>query len=143
MRSLHPCWHSRWHSCWGLLVLALLAGPCSAANEAALAASAPEAAASQRLGREDDDSALSAFGKAMFAMLAVAGAGVAVVQATRRRGGAQAAARQARLNAVAHLRLSPKCTLHLVEADGQAVLVVAGDGASAIKLASVPARENA
>lgn len=112
-------------------LLALLAGPVMAADAAS--ASAAASATSMHLRREDDG-AVGAFAKAVVGALLVAGAGAAIVTANRRRGGGLAKAQQARLRAVAHLRLGPKCTVHLVEADGQAVLVAVGEDARLLKL---------
>lgn len=102
------------------------------------AASAPASGPPLRLRGDDDALALGTFGKALLGLLAISGAGIFMVTAARRRAGAQAAARQARLSAVAHVRLGPKCTLHLVEADGQAVLVASGEHAHLVWLGPAP-----
>lgn len=132
----------------GLLTALLLAaqafaadaGPAASAAPAVVpaAASAPASGPPLRLRGDDDALALGTFGKAVLGLLAISGAGIWMVTAARRRGGAQAAARQARLSAVAHVRLGPKCTLHLVEADGQTVLVASGEQAHLVWLGPAP-----
>jgi len=112
-------------------VLLLSWGACQAQ---ALPAAVPASAPAARL-RTDDDQVAGSFAKAIVGTLLVVGAGFGLASAARKRGfGAVASARQTRLRAVAHLRLGPKCTLHLVEADGQPVLVASGEDARLVLL---------
>lgn len=129
--------------CSAVALLALLASTVMAADAASASSPPASSAASMQLRREDDGT-MGAFAKAAVGALLVAGAGVAIVTANRRRTGGLAKAQQARLRAVAHLRLGPKCAVHLVEADGQAVLVAVGEDARLLKLgAAVDVEEGA
>ena len=124
---------------WRTVALAaplLLCGVCQAQ---VLQPAQPASAATARL-RADGDQMTGSFAKAIVGTLLVVGAGIGLASAARKRGfGVAAGARQTRLRPIAHLRLGPKCTLHLVEADGHAVLVASGEEARLMPLPSRPA----
>ena len=89
--------------------------------------------------RNEAESGDAPLGKAALATLLVAAAGVALVMGVRKKGrGMVAGTNIPRLRGVASMRLSPKCTLHLVEADGKTMLVTCGDGVQVARLDVLP-----
>lgn len=123
-------------SCAAALAIALA----GAGHAQTVAPAEPASAAAARLRTDDEWS--GPFGKAIVATLLVVGAAFGLASVARKRGlVVSSGARQARLRTVAHLRLGPKCTLHLVEADGQAVLVASGEQARLLPLKGASADE--
>lgn len=122
--------------------LALAVALTGAGHAQTVAPAEPASAAAARLRTDDEWS--GSFGKAIVATLLVVGAAFGLASVARKRGlVVSGGTRQARLRAVAHLRLGPKCTLHLVEADGQAVLVASGEQARLLPLKAASAEEGA
>lgn len=103
-----------------------------AGSERSLAASQPGPVA-RPVPRESAGDMASAALRAVIGVLFVVGGGLVIVVVARRRGHVAAAAPN-RLRTVSQLRLGPRSSVHLIEVDGRAVLLVCGDDVNVLPL---------